>query len=205
MDDASGIRAGRWRRRGMATLVLAVLAVGVAGPSAAGGGGGHGEPAPAPAAPPPPAKPEPPPKKKLDPVTRVEVPRRVPRQPADSLTGLALAGYDPVAYVVDRAAREGKPDFEYEWRGAVWRFANEGNLAAFVDAPTVYAPRYAGFCAFQMSRGYAAEADPTQFAVHGGRLYLFATAAHRAAFLSDPAAAVAEAEKRWEEVSLDLP
>src|SRR5689334_13948165 len=47
-------------------------------------------------------------------------------------SGLAIEGFDPVAYFTDAAALQGLADFEVAQAGAVWRFRNEGNRASFV-------------------------------------------------------------------------
>jgi hypothetical protein len=45
-------------------------------------------------------------------------------------TGLALSGYDPVAYFTRRMPTFGRPDIELSFKGAVWRFQNSGDRAA---------------------------------------------------------------------------
>lgn len=123
----------------------------------------------------------------------------------DETTGLAIGGYDPVAYFVDGYARRGVTDFQTDWRGATWLFLNEGNLGAFVERPDVYTPAFGGYCAYAVAQGRPAEGSPLHFAVIGGRLYLFANAASRIAFLESGAAIITEATRRWPEVSRDLP
>ena len=63
----------------------------------------------------------------------------------DRHTGLAIGGFDPVAYFVEAEAVLGKGDFEYALADTVWRFRNEGNRAAFVDNPEIYMPRFGGY------------------------------------------------------------
>lgn len=123
----------------------------------------------------------------------------------DETTGLAIGGYDPVGYFVEGQARRGGPEFQFDWRGATWLFLNEGNLAAFQERPEVYMPVFGGYCAFAIAQGRPAEGSPLHFAVVRGRLYLFANAASRLAFLEAEPTLAAEAEKRWADVSRDLP
>jgi hypothetical protein len=59
-------------------------------------------------------------------------------------TGLAISGFDPVAYFTEGKALFGRPELELNLDGAVWRFTNEGNRGAFAKHPEVYAPRFAG-------------------------------------------------------------
>ena len=60
-------------------------------------------------------------------------------------TGLALSGFDPVAYFTDGKPQFGRPELEFRNNGAVWRFRNEGDRAAFADHPEVYMPRFGGY------------------------------------------------------------
>src|SRR6185312_9347978 len=62
----------------------------------------------------------------------------------DRHTGLAIYGIDPVAYFTERKPVAGREEFEHRFAGAVWRFDNEGNRAAFIAHPGVYMPRYGG-------------------------------------------------------------
>ena len=62
----------------------------------------------------------------------------------DRHTGLAISGFDPVAYFIDTPS-PGRGEFEATFAGAVWRFRNAGNRAAFVADPEVYMPRFGGY------------------------------------------------------------
>jgi len=124
---------------------------------------------------------------------------------SDPMTGLALGGYDPVAYFTDDAALLGKPEYELYMLGTVWRFANEGNMQAFREAPDVYAPRYGGYGALLVSRGYAGVASPRIWAVHDNRLYLFASPVHRTIWLRYAELLTREADRHWPEVEKKLP
>lgn len=97
----------------------------------------------------------------------------------DRMSGVALGGYDPVAYFTEGRPVPGSGAFETIWNGAAWRFANEGNMAAFLANPTVYAPCYGGYDASIMAGGIAAAGDPQIFLIRGDRLYLFRSEADR--------------------------
>ena len=118
----------------------------------------------------------------------------------DRHTGLALYGFDPVAYFTDLQAMVGRPEFELVFAGAVWRFRNEGNRAAFRERPDVYMPRFGGYDVLAVGRGVAVPGDPRLWAVTGDRLYLFETFAARQAFAADPDKALAAAQALWPEV-----
>ncbi len=115
----------------------------------------------------------------------------------DRHTGLALYGFDPVAYFTDAAPLVGRPEFEWSFAGAVWRFRNEGNRAAFVDRPEVYMPRFGGYDVLAVARGAAVPGNPRYWAVARQRLYLFESPAARDAFATDQAEVLAAAEATW--------
>jgi hypothetical protein len=43
--------------------------------------------------------------------------------PVDAAEGIAIKGYDTVAYFEQSQAVKGSPSFEYTWNGAKWLFA----------------------------------------------------------------------------------
>lgn len=136
-----------------------------------------------------------------------------PALPAGALTerivvdwrsGLAIHGFDPVAYFSDKRPAVGRPDFEYAFAGAVWRFRNVGNRAAFADRPDVYSPRFGGYDPLAVARGVATPGHPLLWMIAGDRLYLFNSAESRNAFAADPDRAIAAAEAAWPKLRLEL-
>lgn len=118
----------------------------------------------------------------------------------DPATGLAIAGYDPVAYYTAGKERLGDAAYEVAWKGQFWRFANEGNKAAFIQAPNVYAPQFNGYGMVSVSRGLPAAGNPHIWAVHENLLYLFHSIALRAIWLDNADQILGEAQRRWPEV-----
>ncbi len=116
-------------------------------------------------------------------------------------TGLALSGFDPVAYFTDGKAEFGHPEWELRRDGVVWRFRNEGDRAAFADHPEVYTPGFGGYDPVAVARGNSVPGHPLFWAVAGERLYLFYNDAARTEFLADPGGVVARATRKWPEVS----
>ncbi len=123
---------------------------------------------------------------------------------SDRHTGLAIFGYDPVAYFVDAKAMAGRPEFELERPDAVWRFRSEGNRAEFEAHPEIYQPRYGGYDPISVARGVAVAGNPLLWVVVGERLYLFYTAEARDSFAIDPETAIAAADARWPGVERGL-
>ena len=86
--------------------------------------------------------------------------------------GVALRGYDPVAYFTEHRPVEGSAEFTAEYQGSTFRFANKANRDAFAAAPTQYAPQYGGYCAYGTALGQKVAVDPAAFSVVDGKLYL---------------------------------
>ena len=119
-------------------------------------------------------------------------------------TGLAISGFDPLAYFVDRKALMGKPDHELTLAGSIWQFRNDGNLAAFAAHPEVYMPRFGGYDPVAIAHGTSVPGHPLFWAVVSERLYLFYDDAARAAFLADPGGIIARAEHNWPQVARSI-
>lgn len=87
--------------------------------------------------------------------------------------GLAIKGYDAVAYHTEGTPVKGAKEFEFEWKGAKWLFASAENMTLFKADPEKYAPQYGGYCAWAVSRGYIADTDPRNaWRIVEGKLYL---------------------------------
>jgi YHS domain-containing protein len=112
-------------------------------------------------------------------------------------SGVAIEGFDPVAYFVDARAVRGLPDYETAEAGAVWRFRNESNRAAFVAHPEIYGPQFGGYDPIDLARGVTYAGNPRFWVVSGQRLYLFGREENRTAFAANPARFVKEATSHW--------
>ena len=119
-------------------------------------------------------------------------------------TGLAIDGFDPVAYFVEAAPKEGRAELEFRSDGATWRFHNEGNRSAFAAAPEVYTPRFGGHDPMALAHGAATPGHPALWLIAEQRLYLFYSAEARAAFARDPDTAIEAAERHWPAVQRTL-
>ena len=114
-----------------------------------------------------------------------------------SWNGLALKGYDPVAYFTEGRAAPGSTAFESEVGGSRYRFATAANRDAFAKDPGRYLPQYGGFCAYAVSRGYTADIDPEAWAVAGGKLYLNYSKRVRALWREDVPVNIQKADENW--------
>ena len=121
----------------------------------------------------------------------------LPAVVTDPLTGVALDGMDPVSYFTEPEPLPGMPDFEYDWRGVPWYFANAANRDVFRRSPEVYAPQFGGHATMSLSRDFLSDGNPRIYLVVAERLYLFYSLGNRDAFELAPAAALAAARSHW--------
>ena len=122
----------------------------------------------------------------------------------DRYTGLAIDGFDPVAYFTDHEARMGDADYEVASGGAIWRFCNPSNMAAFVANPEIYGPQFGGYDPVGIARGVPVAGNPLVWAVSGQRLFLFGRAESRDAFAADPERYLKPARLQWPAVQETL-
>jgi hypothetical protein len=122
----------------------------------------------------------------------------------DRHSGLAINGFDPVAYFTDSRALPGKDEFESPFAGAVWRFRSEGNQAAFAADPDVYMPRFGGYDPVGVARGVPVPGNPRFWLIEGDRLYLFNSSEAAEEFARDSARAIAIADRKWPSIQRKL-
>lgn len=112
-------------------------------------------------------------------------------------SGLAIDGFDPVAYFTDAGAAKGQPEIEAVESGAVWRFRNDANRAVFLAHPEIYAPRFGGYDPVDVARSKAVAGRPQLWLISGERLYLFSREENRNAFAADPVGILKQADGQW--------
>jgi hypothetical protein len=118
----------------------------------------------------------------------------------DRHTGLAIDGYDPVAFYTDRKPLLGSPDIEFRSGGVVWRFCNVGNRAAFAAHPDVYMPQFGGYDPLGVAHGVAVAGNPRVWLIISKRLFLFYDQARLETFTRDSERIRATAERKWPDV-----
>lgn len=111
--------------------------------------------------------------------------------------GLAIKGFDPVAYFTDSKPVEGSAGFTFEWEGAKWRFASAEHRDTFAKDPEKYAPQFGGYCAWAVSQGYTADIDPEAWKIVGAKLYLNYSPKVQEKWAEDVPGNIAKAEANW--------
>ena len=122
----------------------------------------------------------------------------------NTANGVALQGYDVVAYHLQQQAVKGTRAYTHQWRGVTWHFATAENRDRFAQSPESFAPEFGGFCAYGVSRGYAVDIDPQAFAVVDGKLYLNYSKRVQSTWNQDRAGYIEKARQNWPKVSADL-
>lgn len=122
----------------------------------------------------------------------------------NSANGVAIQGYDAVAYHLQQKAVKGSRDLTHVWRGVTWQFESGENRDRFARSPEEFVPEFGGFCAYGVSRGYAVDIDPQAFAIVDGRLYLNYSKRVQATWNQNRAGYIEKARQNWPKVSADL-
>lgn len=112
-------------------------------------------------------------------------------------SGVALDGYDPVAFFVDGKPMNGDPEISATYDGAKYFFASKEHRKAFEADPRKYVPQFGGYCAFGVAVGALFPVDINTWQIRDGKLYLNLNPAVLKLFNQDTAGYVAKAEKNW--------
>jgi len=111
--------------------------------------------------------------------------------------GIAINGFDPVAYFTMSKPVKGDMAYSSDWEGAKMLFSSAENKAMFDAYPEKYAPKYGGYCAYEVSKGATAPTDPEAWTVYEDRLYLNFSVDVRSIWQQDIPGNVAKADANW--------
>lgn len=120
--------------------------------------------------------------------------------------GVAIMGYDTVAYFTEGKAVKGSEEFSYEWLGTPWYFANKKHQEMFMSEPTKYAPQYGGYCAGEVANNESVtvNVDPEAFKIIDGKLYLIYDEGNAATFADNADDLVPKGDANWPVVEAKL-
>ena len=115
--------------------------------------------------------------------------------------GVAIKGYDTVAYFTDKQAVKGASEFTYSWQDANWYFASATHRDMFAAEPERYAPRYGGFCAGGLVLGNNIfSVDPEAWIIVDGKLYLHNNKGGRDRWSQNKDENIRQGNQHWVEV-----
>ena len=115
--------------------------------------------------------------------------------------GIALRGFDPVAYWTLEIARKGKIDFESEIDEVTWWFSSKRHKDLFDENPKKYIPQYGGFDAESIARGYVRVSDPSVFVIVKDKLYLHYSVEVQNRWAQNIIGNIDIADENWPELS----
>jgi YHS domain-containing protein len=118
----------------------------------------------------------------------------------DATRGVALEGYDAVAYFVDHRPIRGSDAYTRTWNGVVWKFASAEHRDLFAADPTHYAPQYGGYCAYAVANRTTAHGSPKQWAVVNDRLFLNNNATAKQLWDQDRTGNIHAADQNWPQI-----
>lgn len=116
------------------------------------------------------------------------------------LDGVAIHGYDLVAYYEQDRAVNGSPVYEVEYAGATFRFFNEDHWVTFAKTPAAYLPAYGGYCSLGVGNGYKDGMHAEAFDVIDGDLYFNLTPAIHEGWLRSYEDHIERADANWPEI-----
>jgi len=111
--------------------------------------------------------------------------------------GIAVKGYDVVAYFNDHMPVEGSSKYSYQWQNVVWQFKNQSNLDAFKNNPEKYAPQFGGYCAYGVSENHKSPTDPAAFTIVNDKLYLNYNLKVKELWIKDTTERIQKGETNW--------
>ena len=119
--------------------------------------------------------------------------------------GVAILGYDPVAYFTEGKAMKGSEEFSYDWLGTPWHFASRKHQELFQSAPVKYAPQFGGYCAGEIAaEGITVNIDPEAWKIIDGKLYLVYNKGYDEQFAAEARDLVPKADANWPKLEANL-
>src|SRR5258708_33349075 len=115
----------------------------------------------------------------------------------NNVEGIALKGFDPVAYFADSKPRKGNPEITSKFEGVTYEFVSTDHKALFDKDPAKYVPAYNGFCAFGVTEGLKIDVDPHAYAINDDKLNVFFSEEARDLYENDYSSKSREAQEKW--------
>lgn len=111
--------------------------------------------------------------------------------------GLAIKGYDAVAFFTDNKPVKGDTAFKVRWQDAEWLFATAAHRDSFNINPEKYAPQFGGYCAYGTAEGHKAPTETDTWTVVNGKLYFNYNKKVQAMWMKDQQHLIEKATAQW--------
>lgn len=112
----------------------------------------------------------------------------------------ALGGFDPVSFFEAGGPKPGRAEHAAEYHGRVFLFADRRHRDLFVSAPELFAPAFGGYDPEALARGSLLAADPENWTIHEGRLFVSGSPRHKAEFERQKPEVIKAAQAKWEAI-----
>jgi YHS domain-containing protein len=112
-------------------------------------------------------------------------------------SGVAIQGYDPVAFFTDHKPVKGSSQWVAKRNGATYLFASREHRDLFLKDPARYEPSFGGYCAYGVSRNKLVEIDVEAFQIVDGKLLLQYSKGVRDDFNKDTQGNLGKANANW--------
>ena len=111
--------------------------------------------------------------------------------------GVAIQGYDPVAFFTQHKPVKGNSQFQSEYGEAKYLFASAEDKAAFDKEPAKYEPQFGGYCAYGVSQGHRAPVKIEAWQIVNGRLLMQYDLDVKDTFNKDQQGTLKKADQNW--------
>jgi hypothetical protein len=112
--------------------------------------------------------------------------------------GMAIKGYDVVAFHLEQKALAGSPSNSFVWKDATWLFATKANLDSFKANPERFAPQYGGYCAYGISDGHKAPTEADTWTILDNKLYFNYSQKVKSFWNKDREGHIKKADVNWQ-------
>lgn len=112
----------------------------------------------------------------------------------------ALDGLDPVTFFEPGGPKAGRPELSAEYHGGVFYFTDKRHRELFVNAPDAFAPAFGGYDPELLARGALLPADPENWTIFDGRLFLSGSPTLKDEFDKHKPEVIKAAQEKWKAV-----
>lgn len=117
-----------------------------------------------------------------------------------SRAGLALRGYDPVAYFTVGKPTKGLKSISAKHAGGIYYFSSDENQKLFVRNPKKYLPAYGGYCAYGTATGVKVDGHPRIWHIVNNQLFLNITPSVDRTWQKRTGTYIKRANKNWPKI-----
>jgi hypothetical protein len=111
--------------------------------------------------------------------------------------GIALNGYDVVAFFKQAKPVKGSSDYSFKWNDVNWLFSSKADVDSFKASPEIYAPQYGGYCAYGTAEGHKAPTQADTWTIVDNKLYFNYNKKVKQLWSKNRSALIDSANKNW--------